>query len=173
MEENQPKPSRYSLIFGALAGVTGIAFSLMLYSMDMHYEQGFAIQAVQFSILAVFVVIAIMQFKKANSGYLSMVQALKIGPGVAVISFIIGMLYFSVFSNVIEPDFMANSYELGKEKALQDNPQLTTEQLDQMIGFQKKFFWVIMAVFMLMSVIFALIVAAISGAIMKKQRPAY
>ncbi|MGI9552705.1 MAG: DUF4199 domain-containing protein [Aurantibacter sp.] len=171
MEENQPKVSKFSLIYGAIAGLASIVFSLMLYSMDMHYEQGMAIQGVQFAILAIFVVIAILQFKKANSGYLSIIQAIKIGPGVAVISFIIGMLYFMLFSNVIEPDFMANSYEIGKQKALADNPELTSEQIDQGIEFQKKFFWVIMAVFMLVSALFALVVGLITGAIVQNKRP--
>ncbi len=171
MENIQPKTSKYALTYGILAGLAGIVFSLMLYFMDMHYEQGIAIQAVQFAILAIFVIIAILQFKKANSGFLSINQAIKIGPGVAVISFIVGMLYFLVFSNVIEPDFMANSYEIGRQKAIVENPQLTPEQIDQGIEFQKKFFWVIMGVFMLISAIFALIVGAITGAIVKNKRP--
>ncbi len=173
MEENQPKTGKYALIFGGLAGLTGIVFSVMLYMMDMQYEQGIGIQAVQFGILAVFVVFAIMQFKKANEGYLSVVQAVKIAPGVAVISFIIGILWFLIFSNIIEPDFMANSMQIGKQKAMEQNPELTSEQLDQGMEMQQKFFWVIMAVFMLISALFATVVGLITGLIMKKQKNAF
>lgn len=173
MEENQPKVGKFSLNFGALAGVAGIIFSLMLYFADMHHERSFAIQGVQYLILAVFVVLAIIQFKKANSGYLSIVQAIKIGPGVAVVSFILGMIYFLIFSNLIEPNFMEQAYELGKQQAIEQNPNLTAEQIEQSIEMQKKFFWVIMAVFMMLSVIFGFIVSLIAGLIMKKNKPAY
>ncbi|TMU56931.1 DUF4199 domain-containing protein [Flagellimonas algicola] len=173
MEENQPKVGTFSRNYGVLAGATGIIFSLMLYLADMHHERSFAIQAVQYLILAVFVVLAILQFKKANGGFISLIQAMKIGPGVAVVSFILGIIYFLIFSNVIEPNFMEQAYELGRQQALEQNPNLTTEQIDQSIEIQKKFFWVIMAVFMLLSVIFGFIVSLITGLIVKKDKPAY
>lgn len=173
MEENQPKVSRFSLNFGALAGLAGIVFSLMLYIAGMQHEQGFGIQAVQFSIVALFVVLAIMQYKKANSGYLNLIEAFKMGAGVAAISFVVGTIYFLIFSNVIEPNFMEEAYEIGRQKMMEQNPNLTAEQADQGIEMQKRFFWVIMAVFMIISVIWGFIVSLIAGLIMKKDKPAY
>nr|WP_299389092.1 DUF4199 domain-containing protein [Allomuricauda sp.] len=173
MDENQPKVGRFSLNYGALAGVAGIVFSLMLYFADMHHERNAGIQSVQFALLAVFVVLAIFQFKKANGGYLSLIDALKMGAGVAAISFVIGIVYFLIFSNLIEPNFMEEAYELGKQQMIEQNPNLTAEQVNQGIEMQKRFFWVIMAVFMIISVVFGFIVSLIAGLIMKKDKPAY
>ena len=173
MEENQPKVGTFSRNYGALAGAAGIVFSLMLYFADMHHQRSAGIQAVQFGILAVFVVLAIIQFKKTNSGYLSIVEALKMGAGVAAVSFVIGTIYFLIFSNIIEPNFMEEAYELGKQQMIEQNPNLTSEQVDQGIEMQKKFFWVIMAVFMIISVVFGFVVGLITGLIAKKDKPAY
>ena len=173
MEENQPKTGKLALIFGGLSGITGIVFSVLLYLMDMQYEQGFAIKVIQFLILATFVVLAIIQFKKSNSGLLKVIEAVKIAPGVAVISFIIGIIWFLLFSNVIEPDFMAKSAEIAKVKTLAENPKMTPEQFDQGMKIQQDFFWVLMCVFMLISAIFATIVGLITGLILKKEDAAY
>jgi hypothetical protein len=173
MEENQPKTGKYSLNFGLITGGIGIIFAIMLFTMDMHYDRGIAVQAVQIAILAAGIIFGIIQFKKANSGFLSISEALKLGAGIALISGILGLIWFFVFSNLIEPDFMDNMYELGKEQAMADNPSLTEEQMDQGIEMQKKFAWISYPVILIINIIIGLVVGLIGGLIMKKQEPAY
>ncbi|RKN81623.1 DUF4199 domain-containing protein [Ulvibacterium marinum] len=173
MEENQPKTGKFSLNYGLITGAVGILFALILFSMDMHYERGFSVQGVQIAILAAGILLAISQFKKASAGYLSLSEALKLGAGVALIAGLLGLLYFFLFSNFIEPDFMDNTYELGKQKALQDNPELTEEQIDQGIEFQKSLAWITYPIILVMNIVIGLIVGLIGGLIMKKQKPAY
>lgn len=173
MEENQPKTGKFSLQFGLIAGLAGIVFGVMLYTMDMHYERSFAIQAVQFGILAVFVVIALLQFKKANNGFIKLGQALKIGAGVGLVASVLGTIYFLVLSNVIEPAYMENMMELEKIKAFDGNPKLTQEQWDQGVAFQKKLFPVFLAFGLVISALFGLIVGLITGLIIKKEENTY
>lgn len=173
MEDNQPATRKYALIYGAISGAIGIALALILYSQGLQHQQGLGIQAIQFTILATMIVVAVYQFKQANSGYLAIIDAVKIAPGVAVISFIIGILWFLLFSNVIEPDFVAETMAIGKQKAMEQNPELTGEQLDKGMEMQQNFFWVIMGVFLLISAVLAAIVGLIVGLIMKKEKPAY
>ena len=173
MEENQPKTGKYSLNFGLITGGIGIVFAIMLFTMDMHYERGIGVQAVQIGILAAGIIFGIIQFKKANLGFLSISEALKLGAGIALISGILGLIWFFVFSNLIEPDFMDNMYELGKEQAMSDNPGLTEEQMDQGIEMQKKFAWISYPVILIINIIIGLVVGLIGGLIMKKQEPAY
>ena len=173
MEENQPTTGKYSLNFGALAGGIGIVFGIMLYTMDMHYERGLAVQATQIAILAAVIALGICQFKKANLGFLSLSEALKLGAGIALISGIIGLIYFFVFSNYVEPDFMDNMYEIGKQQAMENNPELTEEQIDQGIEMQKSFAWISYPVILILNVIIGLVVGLIAGLILKKQKPAY
>ncbi|MDT0540073.1 DUF4199 domain-containing protein [Croceitalea sp. P059] len=173
MEEKKLKTGKFSLQFGAIAGLVGIIFGVMLYSMDMHYDRSLGVQAVQFGILAVFVVIGIIQFKKANEGFLKLGQALKIGAGVGLIAAIIGTIYFLVLSNVIEPDYMAKTMEIQKAATFEANPQMTQEQWDQGVAFQKKLFPVFLAFGLVVSALFGLIVGLITGLITKKDKPAF
>ncbi len=173
MEENQPKTGKYALNYGLLVGGAGIVFGVMLYMIDMQYERGIAVQGTQIAILAAGIVLGIIQFKKANLGFLTISDALKVGAGVALIAGVIGLLYFYVFSNFIEPDYVANLTEIGKQEALANNPKLTEEQINQGIEMQKKFAWVTYPLILLFNIIIGFVIGLITGLILKKQKPAY
>ena len=173
MEENQPKTGKFAFTYGLIAGGIGIIFGIMLFTMDMQYERGWGVQGTQIAILAAVIVLGIIQYKKANMGFLSISEALKVGAGVALISGILGLLYFFVLSNFLEPDYMDNMYEIGKQQALQNNPKLTEEQIDQGIEMQKSFAWISYPVILIMNIIIGLVVGVIAGLILKKQKPAY
>lgn len=173
MEHTQPKTGKFALNYGLLLGGASIVFSLMLYSMDMHYERGFAVQAVGIVIAIAAIVLCIYQFKKANQGFLTISEALKLGAGVALIGGILSLLYFFVLSNFLEPDFMDNMFEIGKQQAMESNPELTEEQIDQGIEMQKKFAWISYPVILIINVVIGLVIGLITGLIMKKAKPAY
>ena len=173
METNQPKTGKIALIYGAITGAIGIVFGLMLYSMDMHYDRGAGVQVTQILILAAGIVIGVLQFKKASNGLLSISEALKVGAGVALIAGILGIIWFFVLSNVIEPDFMDKIYELGKVEAMEQNPNLTAEQIEQGIEMQKKFAWIGYPIILIFNIVIGLVVGLIAGLIFKKQETAY
>ena len=173
MEENQPKTGKFALNYGVLLGVVIVVFSLMLFSLDMHYDQGWAIRSVSLALSLAAILFGISQFKKANEGFLNISQALKVGTGIALIAGIIGLIYFFVLSNVIEPDYMDKMYEIGKVQAMADNPQLTEEQIDQGIEMQKSFAWVTYPIILIINIVIGLVFGLIGGLIMKKQKPAY
>ncbi|MFX0556731.1 DUF4199 domain-containing protein [Maribacter sp. CXY002] len=173
MEENKPKTGKFALNFGTITGIVGVVFAIMLFVMDMHYEQGAGVQITQTVILALGIVIGIMQYKKANEGLLDISDALKVGAGVALIAGIIGLLWFFTLSNVLEPEYMDKMYEIGKVKAMEQNPNLTAEQIDQGIEMQKKFAWISYPVILIINVVIGLVVGLIAGLAMKKQEAAY
>ncbi len=173
MENTQPKTGKYALNYGLLLGGVGVVFNLMLFSMDLHYERGFAIQAVGIVIAIAAIVLGIYQFKKANQGFLTISEALKLGAGIALIGGIIGIIYFFVLSNFMEPGFMDKMYEIGKQQAMETNPQLTEEQIDQGIEMQKKFAWLAYPVILIINIVIGLVVGLVTGLIMKKSKPAY
>jgi len=173
MEENKPKTGKFALNFGILTGVIGVVFAIMLFVMDMHYEQGAAIQITQTVILAIGIVLGILQFKKANGGLLNVSEALKVGAGVALIAGIIGLIWFFTLTNVLEPGYMDKMYEIGKVTAMEQNPNLTAEQIDQGIEMQKKFAWISYPVILIINIVIGLVVGLIAGLAMKKQEAAY
>ena len=173
MEENQPKTGKFALNYGVLLGVVSVVFGLMLFSMDMHYDQGWAIRGISLALTLAAILLGVSQFKKANAGFLTISQALKLGTGIALIAGIIGLIYFFLLSNVIEPGYMDKMYEIGKETAMADNPELTEEQIDQGIEMQKSFAWLTYPIVLIFNIIVGLVFGLIGGLIMKKQKPAY
>ena len=138
MEENQPNPVKYALNFGILLGVVGIVFALMLYSLDMHYQGGFSVMGISIALTLAAVVIGMLQFKKANNGFMSMGQAMKIGVGICLIGGIIGILFNQVMVNFIDPEMMSKAMELQKEQLL-ENTKMTPDQVDAQMEMGKKF----------------------------------
>ena len=85
MEENQPKTGKFALNYGLLLGLVSIAFVFILYTMDMHYQGGFSVLIVSMVLSLAAIILGLMQFKKANNGFMSFGQALKIGVGICLI----------------------------------------------------------------------------------------
>lgn len=167
MEENQPKIGKFSWTYGTIGGITVIIFSLMLYVAGVQ-EQGIGVQAVGFLILAVAVILAIIQFKKANNGFISLSQGLKLGAGVGLVVGILIVLYSLLFTYVIDPEYVAMLIENAKQKAMAENPKMTDEQWEMGMNIQK---YVQYPAILIIDVLFGLIVGAITGAIVQNKRP--
>ncbi len=69
MEENQPKTGKYAWTYGLILGLASLAFSFILYTMEMHYEQTAAVRIIGLVMIVAAIVLAVVQFKKANSGF--------------------------------------------------------------------------------------------------------
>jgi len=173
MEENQPQTGNFAWKYGALAGGAIVVFSLMLYSMDLIYEQNIAMSVIPFALAAIAIVLAIVQFKKGSLGFLTLSEALKIGTGIGVVAAIIASLYLLALTNIIEPDYWDKMFEAQRATVMAKNPQITPEQMDQGIEMQKKFAWLGYPIGLIMYALFGLIVGLITGLILKKQKPAY
>ncbi|MET1259768.1 MAG: DUF4199 domain-containing protein [Flavobacteriaceae bacterium] len=175
MEGTPPKTGKFSLNYGALLGLVGIVFGFMLYSADMHYEQGWEINAINLVIMAGIIIFGIAQFRKANAGYLTLGQAMKVGLGIALVGFVIGIIYQMIFINVIEPEFMDNMMEIRKAEMIAQNPNMTQEQVDNATEMMKKFSGpgMMIAFGALASIFFGAIFSLIGGLILKKAQPTY
>jgi len=171
MEVTQPKIGKFSWTYGLLLGVVGVIFSVMLFSMDMHYEQGWTIRIVGIVLMIAAIILGISQYKKANSGFLKVVEGVKLGAGIGLVAAILSIIWYALLTNVIEPDFFDKSMEIAKVKVLEENPQMTDEQWNQGVEMQKSFSWLAYPFIIIINVILGLIIGAIVGAIMKNNRP--
>lgn len=172
--KNSRLPTRkFSLGFGVIYGVFSIIFSLMLFSADMQYETGAMVQIVQFGLLIAAIVVATYQFKKANTGFLSLGEGIKIGLGVAFFGAVVSITYSYIFANYVEPDFLDTMFEIQKQKAMEANSSLTMEQMDQNIAMQKKYAWIWYPSMVILFVLIGLIVGLVTGLVMKKEKTAY
>ncbi|NHF59406.1 DUF4199 domain-containing protein [Flavobacteriaceae bacterium TP-CH-4] len=175
MEEIQPKTGKFALNFGVILGALSIVFALMLYSMDMQYEQGWGIFLVNVFIMAAVIVIGIIQFKKANEGFLTLTEGIKVGIGIALVAAIIGVVYQQIFMNLIEPDFLENILQVRKAEMIAQNPNMTQEQIANAEEMMKKFSGpgISAAIALIGGLFIGLVISLISSLILKKQRPTY
>ncbi|WP_445382480.1 DUF4199 domain-containing protein [Robiginitalea sp. IMCC43444] len=170
MENQEPKTSKYALRYGIILGGISIVFGIMLYSLDMHYDQGWQIGLVNIVIMIAVIIMAIIAFRKDNGGLLSLGQALKVGVGTALIAGILGIIYQMVLMNVIEPDFMANMMEIRKGEMIAENPNMTQEQIDAASEMMQKFSGpgIVVAFSLIGSLFFGFIFSLIGGLILKR-----
>ena len=66
MENNKPSSAKYSITFGLVNGSFGIVLGLMLYSLDMHYQNDPIVQIIASVVGILIIMYGIIQFKKEN-----------------------------------------------------------------------------------------------------------
>lgn len=167
--ETSPKLGPYNYRFGLIASGIGIAFSLMLYFMDMTYNQSPVIQTTQTLIPAVVAVIAILAFKKDNGGLLSLKQSIKIGIGVFLIAGIVGIIYFALFINFLEPEFITKTALLQADAMRASMPELDESVIEMQQENTEKFFYVSFPFILIMNVLIGLVVGLVTGLFAKNK----
>ncbi|WP_373518482.1 DUF4199 domain-containing protein [Pricia sp.] len=173
MEDNQPKTGKFIWTYGSLLGLAGIAFAVILFSMEMHYEQGWDVRIIGTLLMVGAVVLATQQYKKANAGYLKISDALKLGAGIGLVGALFSLIWYALLTNFIEPDFMDKAMEIAKVKTFEENPKLTEEQWQQGVEMQKSFAWLTYPIVIIINIVIGLVIGLITGLIMKKQKPGY
>ena len=161
------------LKYGGLLGGVSVIFALMLFSLDLHYGQEPAVNYVNYLITIAVLAFGIYTYRKDNEGFLSLGEALKIGLGISLISAVIAILYTGLLMHVLEPTFMEKASEIAKNKMIDENPEMTQEQLNMTLDMMKKFqgFGVVSAFILIFSLFFGLLISLVSGLILKKARP--
>lgn len=137
MEENKPNTGKFALNYGALLGGVSVVFILMLYSLDMHYQGGGMVIGVSVILSLAVIVLGMMQFKKANNGYMSFGQGLKVGVGISLVAGIIGIAMNQLMQSVIDPEMLNKGMEI--QKAAWTEAGLTSDQIDGQLEMFKKF----------------------------------
>jgi len=169
MDVEKKSSSTISLHYGIILGVISVLISVAVYAMGMQYDQDWKMGSIGIIAMIAVIFLGIKKFKEFNDGFLTVGQALKIGVGIALIGGIISVIYSYVFMTYIEPDFMANTMAKAQEQMMEQNPNLTDEQVEQATAMMSKFSnTAISSAFSLIgNLFFGFIIALISGFIQK------
>jgi DNA-binding transcriptional regulator of glucitol operon len=172
MEENQPKTGKYALNFGLLLGGISVIFTFILYTMDMHYQGGISVLIVSLVLSLAAIILGLIQFRKANNGFMSFGQALKIGVGICLIGGIVSILFNQILVNVIDPETMSKAMEYARVQ-LQETTNMTSDQIDSQLEMQQKFSTPVMqtAFGLLFSLFFGFVLTLIPALVLKKSQP--
>ncbi len=167
MEEIQPKTGKFAMKFGLILGAVGVVLGLMLFLQDAHTQQNSSIQLVSLAITIAVILWALVSFRKANGGLLSISQGLKIGAGIGVIAGIITVVWNLLLANVLDPDFAMTVTQARIAEAAAEN-NLSPEMVQQQTEMGVKFFWIGYPIILIVSTLIGLVVGLIGGLILKK-----
>lgn len=167
MEPNKPTTGKYSLNYGLILGGIGVVFMLMLFFADAHTAQTPVTQVINIALSVGIIFWGLVQFKKANDGFLTIGQALKLGAGISLVAGIISVLYVIFLSNVLDPDFASKIMDARMaETAAEGN--MTPEEIQRGKEMGERFFWFGYPVMLIVSVLFGLVIGLVGGLIFKK-----
>lgn len=171
MEEQQPKTGKFALNYGLLLGAVSVIFAFMLYTLDMHYQGGFGVMAVSALLSLAAIIIGLIQFKKANGGYMSFGQGFKIGIGICLIAGIIGIIFNQIMQNVIDPDMMAKAMEYQEGQLIERGltPQQASDQMEMGKQFAEPMWQITFG--LIGSVLFGVLLSIVPALVIKKAKP--
>ncbi|SDB23922.1 Protein of unknown function [Flavobacteriaceae bacterium MAR_2010_188] len=171
--ENQPITTKQTAIhYGTILGIASVFLSVILYVLNMHMEQNWVSGLIGVAIIIVVISLGISKFKKLNGNILSLSQALKTGLGIALIGALISIAYTLIFMYIIEPDYMSQMQDVQRQAMIEQNPDMTQDQMDkaaQMMGiFSSPIAVSIIA--MVYTLFIGFVVSLIAGLIMKNDK---
>tara|TARA_B100001173_G_scaffold312545_1_gene334594 strand:- start:6112 stop:6636 length:525 start_codon:yes stop_codon:yes gene_type:complete len=173
MENQKNTTAKTAINFGLILGGISIVYGLMLFFLDMHYQNETATSLIGYAFLIVIILWAIIDFKKKNEGYISLSETLKTGVGTALISALIVCVYSIILTEYLDPEFLDKSIGYQKQKMLQENPEISVENVNKMFDMQKEFTgpFVISGFIIIFNLFFSFVFSLIVGLIVKKSKP--
>jgi hypothetical protein len=120
----------------------------------------------------IFILLACNYFKKSTGGYITFGQSLKTGVATAVIAAAV-FAVFNIIFNLIFPEFQQEILEKSQSMMVQQNPNMTAEQLKMGIKMAELFSkpYIAFPFTVLWYAFIGLIISLIVGALVKKENP--
>ena len=172
MEGQKSTTKSIMLNYGLVLGFISILLNVINFAFGSVYEPHIIMTIVGIVVPIAFYVLGLKKVKEANDGYLGLGEAIKVGLGIALVSAIVFLVYFLIFTSFIEPEFYARTLELREAQIIEKYPNFTDEQLEAAMGLQRKINTpgILLPLMVIMSLFFGFIIALIAGAIMKKSK---
>jgi uncharacterized membrane protein YeaQ/YmgE (transglycosylase-associated protein family) len=173
METQALSVKKIAMPYGLILALATIVLSVIVYVMGMTYDQPWWQSLLNFVLMVTCIVYGLKAYKNGNGGFLSLGEALKTGLAIALIAGIVGSIFSYLFVTVIEPDFAVNMLEATREKMIEQNPEMTEEQMTVTLDITEKMMspGILVAFGIIASLFFGFIISLIAGLVMKQNRP--
>lgn len=169
--ENKISFKTIMLTYGLYLGITSIILSVANYSFGNIYEPHWIKGLLEYLLIIGFIVLGLKALKQENNGFLRLGDAIKLGIGIALVAGIITAIYFFIFINYIETDFITKMLEFQEQMQYEKSPDMDEALIEKQIEMTKKFMTpgIIAGMTIVGNVIIGLIISLIAGLIMKKE----
>lgn len=114
---------------GLYLAILSIAILLIMYVTGL--EKNWTVSIVSFVLTLAIFILGIITFKKANNGYITTGEAVKIGLGIAVVGGIVAGIYTYLHYSYIQPEFVENIREEAVKQMIERKPDISTEQIEK------------------------------------------
>lgn len=173
MDNQQASIKKIALNYGVLLALLSIVLQVISFVLDAHIDRPWWLTILQLAISISVIVYGIKTFKSGNAGFLTLGQALKTGVAISLIAGVIAVVFNYIFMNYIDPDFIEKAMEFSRVQMIEQNPNMTQEQIDNAMEISSKFMSPgIMSAFAIISTLFfGFLIALVAGLIMKKNPP--
>jgi hypothetical protein len=139
-------PVSTAMRWGALLGVVSIATSVINYFVGgfqpENQDSGFTklIQYGMWALMILFLVLAMQQHRdKDLGGYMKYGRGLGVGTLVGVFyGLIAAVMAFVIFQYLVPADYVDKVLEMTRDKMLEQNPNMTDEQIDMGLSWTRK-----------------------------------
>ncbi|MBQ4821804.1 DUF4199 domain-containing protein [Aquimarina sp. MMG016] len=170
--ENTASSKKHIINYGLLLGILSVGLGVVIYVTNSYTEQNWVHSLIGFVILIGTIMYGLTAFKKANEGYITLGEALKIGVGISLIGGIVGVIWTILLMNVIEPDMVNQITEAQRTQMIERFPDMPEEQLNQSIEMAAKFTspYIISAFALIGNLFFGFIISLIGGLIIQKKK---
>ena len=173
MEAQKTSAKKFIINYGVLLGILSVLLGAVIYITNSYTDPHWIFSVLGVVVLIGVIVYAIKAFKKANGGFLTLGEALKVGIGTALIGGLIGVIWTLLLTNVLEPDYVQQVMEVQKEKMLDQG--LSEEQIEASAEMMEKFSspLISVAASLIGNLFFGFIISLIGGLIMQKKQDLY
>lgn len=176
--ETKISPSKSAMQYGVFFGLIMILELVISYVFNIdattNKSYGIVINFLNFLILPIlFIYFGCVNYRdKINNGYISFGECLKIGVLICVLAALVYGIFGAIF-NALVPEFMEEILRKSRVVMMEQNPNMTQEQVDMAISWTEKFMnpLISIPIAILMYAFIGLIYSLIVGAIVKKDSP--
>ncbi len=132
IEEKMKSAFMPSLMPGIYLGVVLIIYTLILFVLDVDMESSF--KYVSYAIMAIGLYMSIVWFRdKQLSGYISYGKAFSVGFYTGLFAAALAGIFTFFYVKYIDTEHIANILSVAEENMLEQNPNMSDEQIDQAI----------------------------------------
>ena len=144
----------------------------MLFFLDQHYQGGAFVNLINFLISLTIILLAQIAFKKDNGGYLNLSDSLKLGLGISLINSILGVLFYFILSNFLDPNMTEKTLQIVEERIIEGNPEISQQQLDTFIEATRQAMtpFTLSTAIIMASLFFGFLISLITGLFLKKSK---
>lgn len=158
-----------SIKFGVIGGLAGVIISLIFYFTDLQFESWS--KWVSTLVMVIAIILGIKSIADDNKGKLIPFGTLfKAGMIITIIIAVISIIYFLIYTNFIETDFIDKILDVSRKQMAEKG--LSEEQIETALNMSKSFMSPgMMIVFSLLgSLIFGALTSVVGAAIFKNEK---